>query len=91
MALIKNLSSKKLKRIQGQLEVFEFYGLSEEDIKSLPTLIKENKELKIEIEELREDITKLAKTINTINDPNTKFKREIGSIVKDCFTLPEGD
>lgn len=89
MALIKNLSSRKLKRMQKQLELLEFYGLTEEDIKMLPKLIEENKVLKNSVHELEAKFDELLKTLETINAPSNVLKRDLGDIAKQCFTLPE--
>lgn len=91
MDLIKNLSPKKLKDIQKTLAALEFYGLTEEDIRNLPSLIKENKELHKEVNDCKEEIEKLKNTLLTLNDPDNKIKKQVADIAKDCFTLPEDD
>lgn len=91
MDLIKNLSPRKLKEIQRTLAALEFYGLTEEDIRNLPSLIKENKELHKEVNDCKEEIEKLKKTILALNDPDNKIKKEVADIARDCFKLPEGD
>lgn len=88
MDLMKNLSPRKLKEIQRTLEALEFYGLKEEDIRNLPSLLNENKTLKGEIGELREELDKVKKTLVALNDPDNKVKKEVADIAKDCFTLP---
>ncbi len=91
MDLMKNLSPKKLKDIQKTLAALEFYGLTEEDIRNLPSLIKENKELHKEVNDCKEEIEKLKNTLLTLNDPDNKIKKQVADIAKDCFTLPEDD
>jgi len=91
MDLIKNLSPRKLKEIQRTLAALEFYGLKEEDIRNLPSLIKENAELRQEVKDLKEEIGGLKKTLQTLNDPDNKIKKQVADIAKDCFTLPEDD
>lgn len=91
MDLMKNLSPKKLKDIQKTLAALEFYGLTEEDIRNLPSLIKENKELRKEVNDCKEEIESLKKTVQTLNDPDNKIKKQVADIAKDCFTLPEDD
>ena len=91
MDLMKNLSPKKLKEIQRKLDALEFYGLTEEDIRNLPSLIKENKELREEVKNCKEEVASLKKTIQTLNDPDNKIKKQVADIAKDCFTLPEDD
>lgn len=91
MDLMKNLSPKKLKEIQRTLAALEFYGLTEEDIRNLPSLIKENKELHKEVDNLKGEIETLKKTLQALNDPDNKIKKQVADIAKDCFTLPEDD
>ena len=91
MDLMKNLSPRKLKEIQRTLAALEFYGLTEEDIRNLPSLIKENKELHQEVSGLKGEIETLKRTIQTLNDPDNKIKKQVADIAKDCFTLPEDD
>jgi len=91
MDLMKNLSPRKLKEIQRTLAALEFYGLTEEDIRNLPSLIKENKELRNEVSNLKEEIGGLKKTLQALNDPDNKIKKQVADIAKDCFTLPEDD
>lgn len=91
MDLIKNLSPRKLKDIQRTLTALEFYGLKEEDIRNLPSLIKENAELHQEVKDLKEEVENLKKTVQTLNDPDNKIKKQVADIAKDCFTLPEDD
>lgn len=91
MDLMKNLSPKKLKEIQRTLAALEFYGLTEEDIRNLPSLIKENKELREEVKNCKEEVASLKKTLQTLNDPDNKIKKQVADIAKDCFTLPEDD
>lgn len=91
MDLMKNLSPRKLKEIQRTLAALEFYGLTEEDIRNLPSLIKENKELREEVKNCKEEVASLKKTIQTLNDPDNKIKKQVADIAKDCFTLPEDD
>lgn len=91
MDLIKNLSPKKLKDIQKTLAALEFYGLTEKDIRNLPSLIKENEELRNEVNDCKEEIKKLKNTLLTLNDPDNKIKKQVADIAKDCFTLPEDD
>lgn len=91
MDLMKNLSPRKLKEIQRTLAALEFYGLTEEDIRNLPSLIKENKELRQEVKDCKGEIETLKKTLQTLNDPDNKIKKQVADIAKDCFTLPEDD
>ncbi len=91
MDLMKNLSPRKLKAIQRTLEALEFYGLKEEDIRNLPSLLDENKALKGEVGELREELDRVKKTLVALNDPDNKVKKEVADIAKDCFTLPEDE
>lgn len=91
MDLMKNLSPRKLKEIQRTLAALEFYGLTEEDVRNLPSLIKENKELRNEVSNLKEEIGGLKKTLQALNDPDNKIKKQVADIAKDCFTLPEDD
>lgn len=91
MDLMKNLSPKKLKEIQRTLAALEFYGLTEEDIRNLPSLIKENKELRQEVKDCKGEIETLKKTLQALNDPDNKIKKQVADIAKDCFTLPEDD
>ncbi len=91
MDLMKNLSPRKLKEIQRTLAALEFYGLTEEDVRNLPSLIKENKELRNEVSNLKEEIGGFKKTLQALNDPDNKIKKQVADIAKDCFTLPEDD
>lgn len=91
MDLMKNLSPRKLKEIQRTLTALEFYGLTEEDVRNLPSLIKENKELRQEVKDCKGEIETLKKTLQALNDPDNKIKKQIADIAKDCFTLPEDD
>lgn len=91
MDLMKNLSPRKLKEIQRTLAALEFYGLTEEDVRNLPSLIKENKELREEVKSCKEEIVGLKKTLQALNDPDNKIKKQVADIAKDCFTLPEDD
>ena len=91
MDLIKNLSPRKLKEIQRTLTALEFYGLTEEDIRNLPSLIKEVAELRNENKQQKEEIETLKKTVLALNDPDNKIKKEVADIARDCFKLPEGD
>lgn len=91
MDLMKNLSPRKLKEIQRTLAALEFYGLTEEDVRNLSSLIKENKELHEKVKSCKEEIVGLKKTLQALNDPDNKIKKQVADIAKDCFTLPEDD
>ena len=91
MDLMKNLSPRKLKEIQRTLAVLEFYGLKEEDIRNLPSLIKETKEIHSEIANLMGEIETLKNTIQAINNPDNQIKKQVADIARECFKLPEDD
>lgn len=86
---LKSLTPKKLKRMQAQLELFEFYGISEEDVRNLPNLIKQNVELKEHVDTLESEVSSLKNTIKNLTDPENKAKKDLSDIAKDCFTLPD--
>lgn len=86
---LKSLTPRKLRRMKAQIDVFEFYGLSEEDIRNLPNIIKENAELKTRVNTLEDEVKTLKNTVKNLTDPENRAKKDLSDIAKDCFTLPD--
>lgn len=86
---LKDLTSRELKKIKGQLALFEFYGLSEDDIKRLPNILTEMNKIVEKQKVIEEKLDVLLKTISNQNDPDNYIKKEIVKNAKDYFKLPE--
>ena len=85
--VIKDLSKKDLKRYQDLLKLFEFFGITESDIASIPTLKAQIKQLQEEVETLK--IEKLnAKKKKELEMSNRGFSGE--DIIQAFFSTPKG-
>lgn len=74
---IKDLTTKELKQMKAVLKLFEFYGLSEADIKLLPKVLADYKNIASQ-EDLQNK--KIDNMVEGINKNNEAFDRRLNDV-----------